>query len=102
MYCVLQIEDAAIEYFDSMVRDDNITVNYNILEQPQYLIEYIEGWRRKIWDHGFTNYFKGHNYFKKGDSFKAHEGSKAVVRKVIYWYVAMTFAMLLFARTILT
>ena len=87
MYCVLQIEDAAVEYFDSVVKDDNITVNYNIPEQPQYLTEYIEGWRRKIWDHGFPNYFKGHNYFKKGDSFEAHKGSKAGVRRVIYRYV---------------
>ena len=101
MYYVLQIKDAAVEYFNSVVRDD-ITVNYNIPEQPQYLVEYIKGWRHKIWDHGFPNYFKGHNYIKKGDSFKAHEGSKAAVRKVIYRYVATTFAMLLFARTMLT
>ena len=87
MYCVLQIEDAAVEYFDLVVRDDNIIVNYNISERPQYLTEYIEGWTRKIWDHGFLNYFKGHNYFKKGDSFEAHEGSKAVVRRIIYRYV---------------
>ena len=85
-----------------MVRDDNITVNYNIPEQPQYLAEYIEGWRRKIWNHGFPNYFKGHNYFKKGDSFEAHEGSKAAVHRVIYRYVRTTLAMLLILRTTLT
>ena len=76
------------------MRNDNITVNYDILEQPQYLAEYIEGWRRQIWDHGFPNYFKGHNYFKKGDSLQAHKGLKAVVRRVIYRYVPTTFAML--------
>ena len=76
-----------------MVRDDNITVNYNIPAWPQYLAEYIEGWRRQIWEHGFPNYFRGHNYFKKGDSFQAHEGSKAIVRRVIYRYVPTTFAM---------
>ena len=63
-----------MQYFDLVVRDDNIIINYNIPERPQYLAEYIEGWRHKIWDHGFPNYFKGHNYFKKGDSFEAHEG----------------------------
>ena len=86
MYYVLQIEDSAVQYFESVVGDDNITVNYDISKQPQYLAEYIEGWRRQIWDLGFPNYFKGHNYFKKGDSFQAHEGSKATVRKVIYRY----------------
>ena len=95
MHCVLQIEEAAVGLFKSVLRDDNITVNYNIPEQPQYLAEYIEGWRRQIWDHGYPNYFKGHNYFKKGDSFEAHEGSKAAVRRVIYRYIQTTSAMLL-------
>ena len=81
--------------FESVLRDDNITVNYNIPEQPQYLAEYIEGWRHQIWDHGYPNYFKGHNYFKKEDSFEAHEGSKAAVRRVIYRYVQTISAMLL-------
>ena len=76
------------------MRDDNITVDYNIPAQLQYLAEYIEGWRRQIWEHGFLNYFRGHNYFKKGDSFQAHEGSKAAVRRVMYRYVPTTFAML--------
>ena len=76
------------------MRDDNITVDYNIPARPQYLAEYIEGWRRQIWEHGFPNYFRGHNYFKKGDSFQAHKGSKATVRRVMYRYVPTTFAML--------
>ena len=81
-------------YFESVVRDDNITVDYNMPARPQYLAEYIEGWRRQIWEHDFPNYFRGHNYFKKGDSFQAHKGSKAVVRRGIYRYVPTTFAML--------
>ena len=76
------------------MRDDNITMDYNIPVRPQYLAEYIEGWRRQIWEHGFPNYFRGHNYFKKGDSFQAHEGSKAAVCRVMYRYVPTTFAML--------
>ena len=95
MHYVLQIEEGAIVLFESVLRDDNITVNYSIPKQPQYLVEYIEGWRREIWDHGYPNYFKGHNYFKKGDSFEAHKGSKAAVHSVVYRYVQTTSAMLL-------
>ena len=98
MHYVMQIEEGTVLLFESVLRDDNITVNYSIPQQPQYLVEYIEGWRRQIWDHGYPNYFKGHNYFKKGDSFEAHEGSKAAIRRVVYRYVQTTFAMLLSSK----
>ena len=89
-----QVEDATIEYFDGVVKQDNIIIiNYdvNASQQPQYLAEYIEGWRRTIWDHGFMNYFKGQKYFKKGDSFMAHEGAAAAVRRVVFRYVQSTY-----------
>jgi hypothetical protein len=37
------------------------------------------------------NYFKGQNYFKKGESFMAHEGSAAAVRRVLFRYVVQLF-----------
>jgi len=65
-----------VEYFDEMVEQDNIIINYNTLQQLKYLVEYIEGWRLKIWDQGFGPYFKGANYFKKEDSFGSFEKSQ--------------------------
>ncbi len=49
----LHIEDIVVEYFENMVRQDQININMNVPLQPETLVEYIEGWRRKIWDQGF-------------------------------------------------
>ena len=84
MLFILQIEDGAVKYFEGVIRQDNIIVNYKVPEQPEYLAEYVEGWRRKIWDQGFGPYFKGANYFKKGDSFMNYEGSNLAVRRVLF------------------
>jgi hypothetical protein len=70
-----------VEYFEGVVKQD-----MNVSQQPETLQEYVEGWRRKIRDHGFGPYFKGANYFKKGDSFMNHEGSNLIVRRVLFRY----------------
>jgi len=47
--CVfIQIEDAVVEYFARVMKQDIIIINYNTPQQPKYLAEYIEGWRLKI------------------------------------------------------
>ncbi len=82
----LQIEDAAIEYFENVVRQDQININMNVPLQPETLAEYIEGWRRKIWDQGFMAHLRGTNYFKKSDNFMTYEGLKHAVRRVLFRY----------------
>ncbi len=76
-----------MEYFEAVVKQDNIKIDRKVPLQPETLEEYIEGWRKKNWDQGFHLYLKGGNYFKKGDSFTNSEGSNLVVRKVLYRYV---------------
>ncbi len=44
MLFILQIEDAAVEYFKGVIWQDNIIVNYKVPEQLEYLAEYVEGW----------------------------------------------------------
>lgn len=89
----LQIEDGVVDLFEGTVRSDNITIDYtvNSPNQPELLVEYIEGWRRKIWDHGFGPYLKGTSYFKKGDSFGNYEGSTQAIRRVLFRYGRITF-----------
>jgi len=52
-----------------------------------YLVEYIEGWRRRIWNKGFEPYFKEVNYFKKGDSFMKYNGANLVVQRFLFQYI---------------
>ena len=78
------MEDAAIEYFDGVVKKDNIDINMHTPLEPESLTEYIEGWRRKIWDHGFGPALKGGGHFKKSDSFMNSEGAKQIVRRVLF------------------
>jgi len=49
----IQIEDDAMEYFDNIVKKDNVLVNMSTPLEPEFLPEYIKGWRRKIWDQAF-------------------------------------------------
>jgi len=83
----IQIEEAAVEYFDNVVQKDNLQVNMNIPLESELLPEYVEGWRRKIWDQGFGPILKGTNAFKKSDSFMTYEGSDLDIKRVLFRYV---------------
>lgn len=76
-----------------VVKKDKIPINMNVPLQPEHLSAYVEGWRRKIWDHGFGPTFKGPNHFKKIDVFKTFEGSEQAVRRVIFRYEFNVFAL---------
>lgn len=82
-----QIEDGAVEHFENVAQKDNLHINMAAPLEPETLAEYIEGWRRKIWDTGFGPALKGANAFKKSDSFLNYDGSKLVVRRVLFRYV---------------
>jgi len=84
---LLQIEDAAVEYFDNVVKKDNLPINMETPLEPEYLPDYIEGWRRKIWDHAFGPILKRANVFKKSDSFTNYDGSDLAVKRVLFRYV---------------
>jgi len=73
-----------VAFFDDVVKNDNIHIDMNVPQQPETLVEYIEGWRRKIWDQGFMSVFRGTNYFKKGDNFMMFNGAKHAVRRVLF------------------
>jgi len=80
----MKIEDAAVEYFEGVVRDDNIKIDMAVPQQLEYLADYVEEWRKKIWDQGFMAHLKEANYFKKGDFFVNFEGSAQAVRRVLF------------------
>ena len=58
------------------MKKDKIAIDMNVPLQPEPLSAYVEGWRRKLWDHAFGPTFKGANHFKKIDNFKSFEGSE--------------------------
>ena len=73
--------------FEEVVKQDNIIINMNVPLKPETLPEYLEGWRRKIWDQGFLAHLRGAKYFKKSDNFDTYEGSEQAVRRVLFRYV---------------
>jgi len=82
-----QTGDAAVEMFKNIICEDNIQINMEVADEPQSLFEYIDGWRMKIWDHGFLEVFKGADAFKKSDSFRDFKGSTLVVKRTIFRYI---------------
>jgi len=84
VYCIHPDREGAVEYFDSVVSKDCIQVNLNTLLEPMTLAEYIEEWRRRIWEQGFGPFLKGGKGFKKSDMFSNVEGSDLAVRRILF------------------
>ena len=80
-----------MQYFDDVVKQDNINIDMNVPLQLDTLVDYLEGWRRKIWDHGFLAHLRGAKYFKKSDNFSTYEGSQHAIRRVLFRYVFVSF-----------
>jgi hypothetical protein len=78
------MEDEATEMFESIIKSDNIPINFSVPVEPQTLTEYIESFRMKLWDHAYSGVFKGTDAFKKSDSFKDFRGSMLAVKRLIY------------------
>ena len=70
-----------------MVQQDNIVIDMNVPLKPETLPEYLDGWRRKIWDQGFLAHLRRAKYFKKSNNFGTYEGSQQAVRRVLFRYV---------------
>jgi len=45
-----QLKDATVEMYETIIRADNISINMDVLMEPQTLAEYLEDWRIKVWD----------------------------------------------------
>lgn len=84
---VLQISEQATVLFEEIMRQDRPPIDMGSALEPMSLSAYIEDCQMKMWDHAFTSYFKGHDYYKKSDDFVGYKGSDLVVRRVLFrWY----------------
>jgi hypothetical protein len=84
MQQTLQIEEKAVEYFEDIVRADNINISMDSPLEPLSLSAFIEEWRIRLWDHAFLTYFKGHDHFKKSEDFSSFKGFDLAVKRVIF------------------
>ena len=55
----MQLEENAIEMFESIMRQDNIPIDMSSVEEPMSLSDYLESWRIKVWDTAYAAAFKG-------------------------------------------
>ena len=83
-YPFVQLEEMAIEMFESIMRQDNIPIDMSSSEEPMSLSEYLESWRMKVWDTAYSAAFKEADSFKKSDSFRAYKGSTLYVRRLVF------------------
>jgi hypothetical protein len=60
-------------------------MNYKVIQQLEYVADYMEGWKRNIWDRGFLSILRIANYFKKGDFFMNYNGSQQEVGRIHFW-----------------
>jgi hypothetical protein len=73
-----------VESFEDIVRADSIRISMDSPLEPLSLIEFIEEWRIRLWDHAFLSYFKGYDHFKKSEDFSLFKGSDLAVKRVIF------------------
>ena len=84
IYPFVQLEEMAIEMFESIMQQDNIPIDMSSSEEPISLSEYLESWRMKVWDTAYAAAFKGADSFKKSDSFRAYKDSTLYVRRLVF------------------
>ena len=82
--------------FDNIVQSDNIPINMSVPGEPESLMEYVEGWRMKLWETAYTGVFKGGDTFKKYDNFKDFKGAMLAVKRLIYRFENLPFYLLMF------
>ena len=80
----VQLEEVAVEMFESIMQQDNIPIDMSSAEEPMSLSDYLEFWRMKVWDIAYAAVFKGADSFKKSDSFRAYKESTLYVRRLIF------------------
>ena len=60
----VQLEEMAIEMFESIMQQDNIPIDMSSAEEPMSFSDYLESWRIKVWDTAYAAVFKGADSFK--------------------------------------
>jgi hypothetical protein len=72
--CCFQLQETTVEKFEKTVKDDNKPIVISTIDDsPLQLDQYVEVWRVRIWDNGFTQMFRGKDSFSKTKSFKDHK-----------------------------
>jgi hypothetical protein len=77
------LEEAATAEFDSMLKNSELVLTNENTELPS-LKDYLEKWRIQVWDHGFSNFFRGKGPFIKFSNFAEHPGTQQAVQRLIY------------------
>ena len=80
----LQISDQASIIFEDTLRQDRLSINFDIPSEPKTLAAYIEDCRMKLWDNAFATFFRGQDGFNKTLEFVDFNGTDLVVRRVLF------------------
>lgn len=71
---------------DAILARDNIQLDMQSPLEPMTTVNYVEGWRMRLWDKAFCGDFSSKGHFKKGDTFKKCTGADTAVKRVIFRY----------------
>ena len=81
-----QLEESVVKEFDSMVESNNIILHGSGDDELDSLATYLEKWRIKLWDKGYSSFFKGPNQFLRSKAFLEHDGVELAMKRLLYRY----------------
>lgn len=73
-----------MEMFEKTVKDDNISIKQDNVVKPASIDDFVESWRVRLWEHGFSAMFKGKDAYSKTKAFKETKYTDLAVRRVLY------------------
>ena len=75
--------DAATESFNTIAANDGLTID---MDAADNITAYLEKWRMKLWDIGFSHVLKN-RAFNKTHSFTDYVDAELLVHRVLYRFV---------------
>jgi hypothetical protein len=78
------LQEFSLEKFEKTVKDDNISLKLDLEVKPATIEDYVESWRVRIWEHGFTAMFRGKEAYNKTKAFKETKFTDLTIRHVLY------------------
>jgi hypothetical protein len=78
-------EEAKVE-FTSIIKSENIVVQWNANDELDMIDPYVETWCIVLWDHAFWWLFKKDSSYSRSTPFKDQEGTNDVVKRILYRY----------------
>jgi hypothetical protein len=66
------------------MREDNIPIFSNTVEDPLPIDKWVESWRIQIWDQGFMSFFRRKDGFSKTKAFKEYKFVDLVVKRELF------------------